>query len=48
MLKIYIRNIDDYNDWQHMEHIGNVSEYFKFEYEPEWLEDEFVRRIIKK
>lgn len=31
-----------------MEHIGNVSEYFKFEYEPEWLEDEFVRRIIKE
>ena len=38
MLKIYYGDMDDV--------IYNTSVYFKFNYEPEWLEDDDVRQMI--
>ena len=46
MLHVYIQSQRDLENWENPEYLGIVSEYFNFEYEPEWFSDPFIEKII--
>lgn len=46
MLHVYIKSQKDLENWENPEYLGKVSEYFNFEYEPEWFNDPFIKKII--